>query len=158
MTVQDSLADDIHRVWRQIRHAAHPSRRGDLTNEQLWLLAILRDGGPLSVSELARTLGVTQSAATTSCQRLERAGLVTRTRGVDDERVVRIAVTESGAAQVDAWQERQRDAVAPLLASMSPQESTELQRLLRKMLGATSDRPMIPALLWSIANVAESLV
>ena len=41
---------------------------------------------------------------------------------------------------------------------MSPQESNELQRLLRKMLGAAGGRPILPALLWSLANVAESLV
>jgi DNA-binding MarR family transcriptional regulator len=157
MPRHDNLGDDIHHVWRQIRRETHPGRRGDLTPEQLWLLRHLRDDGPLSVGELGRLLGVSQSAATTACQRLERAGLATRTRDSDDERIVRVAITAAGNTHIEAWQQRQQAALAPLLASMTVQEAAELRRLLRKMLNVTSERPMLSAFLWSVAGLAESL-
>jgi DNA-binding MarR family transcriptional regulator len=158
MPTYDDLADDIHRLWREIRRTAHSSRRGDLTPEQLWMLTLLRTNGQMSIGQLARTIGVTQGAVTTACQRLERAGLATRRRDSDDERVVWASITDLGSQRVEALQERQQAAVAPLLSTMSPQEATELRRLLRKMINATGDRPMVPALLWSVTNLAETII
>lgn len=157
MSDYNEFADDLHSVWRHVRRATRPTRRGDLTPEQVWLLGHLREMGPRNVGELASVLGVTQSAATTACQRLERAGLATRSRDVTDERIVNVELTTAGSARIDEWQQRKRVEAAPLLESLSPQEVTELQRLLRKILGVTRDSPTLSVFVWSLASLAESL-
>ena len=155
---RDDLAEDLLGVWRHVRRVAYPVYRGDLTPEQFWLLRHLHAAGPVSVGDLASALGVTQSAVTTACQRLERAGLATRSRDQDDERVVRVELTESGRTRLAEWRERKQAAVSPLLATLSPEETSELQRLLRKILAASDRGPVVPAMFWSIASVAESLI
>src|SRR6478672_615554 len=94
MATSETLVEDLLALWRELRQATHPVRRGDITPEQFWLLRHLRQNGPSSIGELADALGVTQSSATTACQRLEKAGFATRTRAADDERVVRVTLTE----------------------------------------------------------------
>lgn len=158
MAATDDLPTDLHRLARAIRRAAHEPQRGELTAEQLALLAHLRDDGPQRIGELARLLGITQSAATTACQRLERAGLVTRTREQYDERVVTVAVTASGQERVAAWAQRQPAQMAPLLDTLTPQEANELQRLVQKMLAAAGSRAQCHALVWSLIACAESLI
>ena len=52
--------------------------------------------GPLSMSDLARRLGISPSTATRNLQRLEQNGLVERFTDPDDARVARIRLTDTG--------------------------------------------------------------
>jgi DNA-binding MarR family transcriptional regulator len=134
MAVTDQLVEDILSLWRVLRQATHPVRRGDITPEQFWLLRQLRQHGPRSVGELAEALGVTQSSATTACQRLEKAGLATRARDPLDERVVRVTLTDTGQQRIEQWRRAKRETLAHLLEPLTPAERDELQRLMRKAL------------------------
>lgn len=139
MPANEHLVEDILGLWRQLRQAAHPVRRGDITPEQYWLLRHLRRCGPCSIGEVATVLGVTQSAATTACQRLEKAGFATRSRDRDDERVVRVMLTIKGQEQIEQWRQQMRSSLASLLGPLTGAEREELQRLMRKILETTED-------------------
>jgi MarR family transcriptional regulator, organic hydroperoxide resistance regulator len=133
-TATDQLVEDLLSLWRVLRQSTHPVRRCDITPEQFWLLRHLRQHGPRSIGELAEALGVTQSSATTACQRLEKSGLATRARDPLDERVVRVTLTEVGQQRIEQWRRVTREKLAELLTPLSPPERDELQRLLRKTL------------------------
>ena len=90
----------------------------------------------LSIGELAEALGVTGSSVTTACKRLEKAGLVTRERQSDDERMVRVMLTEEGYARVEAWQQQRRELLTHLLTPLDSDEQNALQRLLERILDA----------------------
>src|SRR5437868_14485855 len=105
----DHLVDDILALYHLIRRTSHPVHRAEMTPEQYWLLRLLRRRGALSIGELAEALGVTGSSVTTACKRLEKAGLVTRERQSDDERMVRVVLTEEGNARVESWGQRRRE-------------------------------------------------
>src|SRR6266513_844573 len=105
----DHLVDDILALYHLIRRTSHPIHRAEITPEQYWLLRLLRRKSALSISELAEALGVTGSSITTACKRLEKAGLVTRERQDDDERMVRVLLTSQGHKQVEAWHQRRRE-------------------------------------------------
>lgn len=128
--VSERLIEDLLSFSRLLR----PLRGSGMTPQQYWLLRQLRDAGPLSTSELALALGVTPGSATVACKRLEKAGLVTRTRGEEDERVVRIALTEQGRAQIDALRQQRREALSAWLSVLSQREQEELQCLIKRLL------------------------
>src|SRR5574340_244300 len=130
----DHLVDDILAVYHLIRRTSHPIHREEITPEQYWLLRLLRRDGALSISELAEALGVTGSSVTTACKRLEKAGLVTRERQQDDERMVRVMLTPQGHEHVEAWRRRRREIVEQWLAGLEPQEQDTLQHLLERLL------------------------
>lgn len=56
--------------------------------------------GPLTIRELAASLGLTHSAISQTVAGMRREGLVSAETGVDDARTRRIALTERGCALV----------------------------------------------------------
>ena len=135
----DRLVDDVLALYHLIRRTSHPVHRAEMTPEQYWLLRLLNRRGALSIGELAEALGVTGSSVTTACKRLEKAGLVTRERQVDDERMVRVMLTGQGLARVESWQQQRRELLTQLLAPLDQDEQRTLQRLLERVL-ETADR------------------
>jgi DNA-binding MarR family transcriptional regulator len=133
----DELVEDILALWRIIRRATYPAAQGELTLEQFWLLRYLRRQGDVAVGELADAIGIAQSSVTVACQRLEKAGLVTRTRSHADERVVQISLTPTGHERIERWRQEKRDVLSSVLAPLEPAERAELQRLMSKILDAT---------------------
>jgi DNA-binding MarR family transcriptional regulator len=136
----ERLVEDLLTLWRQLRNLSNPVPRAEMTPEQYWLLRLLHRSGSLSVSELANELGIAISSATVSCKRLEKAGLLTRERQSDDERVVRVALTEQGLAQIDAWRQRKREVLTRWLSVLDAQEQKTLQSLIERVLEAADAR------------------
>jgi DNA-binding MarR family transcriptional regulator len=136
----ERLVEDLLTLWRLLRNLSSPVRRAEMTPEQYWLLRLLNRTGPLNISELANELGIAISSATVSCKRLEKAGLLTRERQSDDERVVRVALTAKGLAQIDAWRQRKREALTHWLGVLDAQEQKTLQSLIERVLEAADAR------------------
>lgn len=129
MTIE-RLVEDLFSLSRLLR----PDRRPEMTPQQYWLLRHLRSTGPLSTGELAHALGITMGTATEACQRLEHAGLLTRERRTDDERIVQTALTEQGTVLIDILRQQKVDEVMHLLGVLNEQEQQELQRLVERVL------------------------
>ena len=136
----ERLVEDLLTLWRLLRNLSSPVRRAEMTPEQYWLLRLLNRTGPLNISELANELGIAISSATVSCKRLEKAGLLTRERQSDDERVVRVALTAKGLAQIDAWRQRKREVLTHWLSVLDAQEQKTLQSLIERVLEAADAR------------------
>lgn len=67
-----------------------------LTEGQLNVLELLLQHQPMKPSELLAYLATTPAAITTLLDRMERGGLVTRSRDDGDRRIVWVTVTEKG--------------------------------------------------------------
>jgi DNA-binding MarR family transcriptional regulator len=140
----DHLVDDILSLYHLIRRTSHPIHRAEITPEQYWLLRLLRRKGALSIGEVAEALGVTGSSITTACKRLEKAGLVTRERQNDDERMVHVMLTTLGHEHVEAWHQRRREIVEQWLIALESNEQAQLQHLLERLLeGAGEPLPTV---------------
>lgn len=75
--------------------------RFGITYPQYLALVALRDGNSRTVGELGGRLHLESNTLTPLIKRLEASGLVTRTRDTQDERVVRVALTDAGRNMVD---------------------------------------------------------
>ena len=69
-----------------------------LTYPQYLVMLALWESGPLTVGELGSRLHLDSGTLTPLCKRLEAAGLVRRVRDADDERRVRVELTDEGSA------------------------------------------------------------
>jgi MarR family transcriptional regulator, organic hydroperoxide resistance regulator len=69
-----------------------------LTHPQYLLMIALWQHGPLTMRNLGRQLALDSGTLSPLVQRLEKAGLLERRRGREDERTVIVALTEKGAA------------------------------------------------------------
>ena len=64
--------------------------------------------GPLRISEIAREEGIGQPAATRMVARMEALGLVLRERSESDRRIVMVALTDRGQAELDLLRAQSR--------------------------------------------------
>ncbi|MGE0157966.1 MAG: MarR family transcriptional regulator [Gemmatimonadales bacterium] len=83
------------------------------------VLTVLRTAGALPVSELAKALDVSVASATGIVSRMEQRGLVARTRGEDDRRVVTVMMAAGGQAALEQLEGRSREHFLALLGRLS---------------------------------------
>ncbi len=87
-----------------------------LTVLQLRLLMEIAHKGPQTVGGAAESLGLAGANASILCKKLEKAGLLSRTRDAGDERVVRIELTEKASSLIRASERRFQDRIAGIIA------------------------------------------
>ncbi len=129
-----------------MRRAISTNQESTLTLEQFWLLHQLRQNGPMTVGELSSVLGVTPGSVTIACKRLEKDGHVTRDRQVDDERIVRIALTPEAHTILEIWLEHRREVFAQFLERLEPDEQEHLMHVIERVLevaGSSSEKAQL---------------
>jgi DNA-binding MarR family transcriptional regulator len=116
-----------HRIRAQIRQVA--AEQFDLSVEQFHILRHIRRGQG-SVSELAEARNISRPAISQAVDILVHKGLITRTPDARDRRHVRLALTASGNALLDAIFDQVRQW---MVQTLSPLSDEELDTLVRAM-------------------------
>ncbi len=98
------LAGELQRVLSRMfsvlrRVDTNPGETADLTLAQLSILLTLLDLGPIRMTELAAHERVRTPTTTVAIRRLEKLGLVKRSRDPSDLRAVLVDITPRGLAQ-----------------------------------------------------------
>ncbi len=109
----------------------------DVTLAQYRALIELASRGPQRLADLADALTVDRSTATRMCDRLVRKGLITRRRGSEDRRVVRVSLSAAGL---------------DLVAEVSRRRRAEIRRIVGRMPAAS--RPLVVTALQAFAEAA----
>ena len=104
---------------RHLRREAHAE---GITGGQAALLAQIRNYPNLGVRELAAREGISAPSMTRYLDRLERAGLIVRTRAPEDARRIRLALTPKGVRVLRSVRRRRTAWLAERLGSLSPEE------------------------------------
>ena len=106
---ETELAEGLHRtlsklfsILRRGDPSAGKEAAGDLTLAQLAILFTLLDQGPIRMTDLAAHERVRTPTTTVAIRRLEKIGLVKRSRDPSDLRAVLVDITPRGLA-VTAW-------------------------------------------------------
>ena len=100
----------------------------ELTYTQYIVLLVIWEHGTISVRDLGRKLYLDSGTLTPVLKTMEQAGLITRRRSTEDERVLMITITESGLA----LQEKAQEIPAAIRESLDLNEK-ELQTLMQLM-------------------------
>ena len=127
------LAGELQRVLSKVlsvlRHTARTSTSGDLTLAQLSILLTLLDQGPIRMTELAAHERVRTPTTTVAIRRLEKLGLVKRSRDPSDLRAVLVDITPEGLA-APGCVGLQAGHLAALLSKLSLRELDALAKAL----------------------------
>ncbi|GAB7188457.1 MarR family transcriptional regulator [Kitasatospora sp. Ki12] len=105
------------------------------------LATLRRSGEPFSLSprELTATLMLTTGGMTGRLDKLERAGLVTRSPDPNDRRGLRINLTPEGRSTIDGAVSAGLAAQRRVVDALGPERAAQLNDLLRDLLGAIDD-------------------
>lgn len=99
----------------------------------------LQDG--LTQSALAEQLAVQGASVTQLLQRMEEAGWITRRRDPEDNRLVRVYLTEKGREKERSISEQFLKLQEMVFAGITPRERALLRQLLQQMLQNMSTPP-----------------
>src|SRR6267378_3333417 len=131
------LAGELHRVLSKVFAVLRrgdtsrlPATAGDLTLAQLSILLTLLDQGPIRMTELAAHERVRTPTTTVAIRRLEKLGLVKRSRDPSDLRAVLVDVTPRGLVQHREAIATRRAKLARMLSKLSDDERTALTNAL----------------------------
>ncbi|MBB6485360.1 MarR family winged helix-turn-helix transcriptional regulator [Rhizobium lusitanum] len=108
--------------------------RFDLNSANFDMLATLRRSGEpytLSPSDLMETMMVTSGTMTNRIDQLEKAGLVARSQNPNDGRSFLISLTPKGFELIDSAVTAHVETQMRLVSTLSPEERTALDGLLR---------------------------
>ncbi|MGW4897195.1 MarR family winged helix-turn-helix transcriptional regulator [Kitasatospora sp. NPDC004240] len=105
------------------------------------LATLRRCGEPYTLSprELTATLMLTTGGMTGRLDKLERAGMVTRSPDPGDRRGLRITLTPEGRTTVDAAVAAGLDVQREAVDTLGPERAAQLNDLLRDLLGSLED-------------------
>lgn len=132
------LAADLQRVLSRVfnmlrRGDANRGSRPDLTLAQISILLTLLDSGPIRMTELATRERVRTPTTTVAIRRLEKVGLVRRSKDPSDMRAVLVEVTADGMVQYREALEARRTYLAAMLDRLSESERADLTRALKPL-------------------------
>lgn len=112
---------------------------GSSTPAAVWsTLSILSADGPLRIGDLARTARVSQPTMTKLLQHLVEEELVCRIADVEDSRAWLIDIGSKGAKALDDWRLQLGEALWPLFADLTDDETETLQRAARILAARTN--------------------
>ncbi|MBV8988405.1 MAG: MarR family transcriptional regulator [Solirubrobacterales bacterium] len=132
-TTNGALDPDLEQLVATLpRRISHLSRvlyrtRGSTLPRGMRSVVFTLAFGPLRISEIAREEGIGQPAATRMVARLEALGLVVRERGSADRRVVMVALTDRGHAELDLLRAQSRRLVREALRGRSARGLRRMQ-------------------------------
>jgi DNA-binding MarR family transcriptional regulator len=104
---------------RHLRREAHAE---GITGGQAALLAQIRNHPQLGVRDLAAREGISAPSMTRYLDRLEKAGLIVRTRSPQDARRIRLALTPRGVGVLRSVRRRRTAWLAERLDGLAPAE------------------------------------
>jgi len=124
---QDDWAPLTAALDRFTRVSLRAGMPQSLSLSGLGVLGRLR-GGPCRITDLAEYEHISQPAATTLVNRLERQGLLARGSDPEDGRVVLVRLTEAGAELLARRAAERSHRVSSLIARMSPADAEALRQ------------------------------
>lgn len=124
-----ALADRLHSLAiHLLRRVARGDYAAGLSAPRLSALSVVIYRGPISLTELAKTEGVTAPTMTRLIQALVRSGLVEKTVNETDNRAVLLRATPEGRRTLDVARAKRLAALAELLERLAPEDVAKVER------------------------------
>ncbi|MCV7178622.1 MarR family transcriptional regulator [Mycolicibacterium sphagni] len=134
------LADAFGRAGKTLVRALD-ERLGDhgVSTPRSKVLFEVNRCGPVRLTDLARTIGITQGTASTLIDALVREGLIERSPDDSDRRVTLLKTTTAGRAQAEAWATAYTAAAEELFSILSSKEQLVMTDMLHRLADSVTD-------------------
>lgn len=94
---------------------------------------LIRYGGSLTPTELARLMLRSKHSITIIIDNLEKEGYITRTRDDQDRRMVHISITREGLEHVRSHLDNENPVIRKLMSSLTHEECSQLVGYLKRL-------------------------
>ncbi len=140
MTTPEDLADTVLRTVARLNRWASMHAPWELPSAQIRLLALIEELEPARITDLAEADHTSQPGISAQVNRLESAGLVSRSAGTADARVHRVATTPEGRDLLRRVRSARAEMLAPAFARLDADDLAAIRRA-QELLAALIDQP-----------------
>ncbi|MBT0663202.1 MarR family transcriptional regulator [Geobacter pelophilus] len=128
------IMDNIRRVFQVVNEQSKKvEKETGLTGPQVWAIKVIFESAPVRVSDLAKMMYLHPATTVGILDRLEKRGLITRTRSSGDRRVVEVTLTDEGRELVETSPEVASNKITHGLESLNLPELTIIYHGLDKL-------------------------
>ncbi|MDY0396903.1 MarR family winged helix-turn-helix transcriptional regulator [Virgibacillus halophilus] len=137
----ETVTDLIPILEKRIRHISGAIKQSGrkilknypITSPQFIALQWIIEEDNLTIGELSNKISLAFSTTTDLVDRLEKNGLVQRTKDESDRRVVRIIPLEKGKAIINEVIEKRREYLGEVIGSFTTEQAEALDELLEQL-------------------------
>lgn len=130
----DEMSIIMPRLFRQfVKRQARVLMTEKISFPQIAILITLKEKGQCMMSEIARSLAVTTSAATGTVDRMVRAGFLSRRRDPNDRRVVNIQITQKGKKAINAIFKHRQEMMVKIFRNFTPRARENYLNTVKKI-------------------------
>ena len=139
MKTTKSMARELSAHFHVVREKLHGIDKHNAATarvinfQEAHLLMSIGTKGPLTMSEIARTLQLTLSSVTAVVDKLEKKNLVRRARSAEDRRLVRVELTVAGRKFYNLVESAHLTLTGSMLRILDPAEREVFLGLFRKI-------------------------
>jgi DNA-binding MarR family transcriptional regulator len=132
--INDQILIALRRIVRAIdQHSRHLAQEFGLTGPQVVLLRELLRNREMHVAELAENISLSHATVTDILNRLEKRGLIARTRSLTDRRRILVTATEQAKALVDQSPPLLQEQFSQQLVTLRDWELTQILSVLQRV-------------------------
>lgn len=117
------------------RHSLWIEKQCGVNGAQLWIMQELQESPGLRVGQITARLAIQQTTTSNLLDGLVRKGYVVKTRDRQDQRVVKLELSEQGRNLLDAAPKPARGLLPEALATLDPAQLAQLNSGLQGLLG-----------------------
>jgi DNA-binding MarR family transcriptional regulator len=144
------IVDNLRRVFQVVNeHSKRAEKETGLTGPQLWAIKTIAQEAPIMVSEIARRMYLHPATVVGILDRLEKQGLVSRTRSTEDRRVVRVELSDKGRLLVKKSPEVAQGLLVAGLEGLGPAKLKNIAQALGQMVDILGAQHIPPQLMLS---------
>lgn len=137
MQSKKDLAFELQNVISQLKRTKLPQHgHCNLKGAErhiLLLISNLKDGDPVTTSEIASKIGVTLAAVTHQINALEKEGLIKRLQDKSDRRIIFIELTRKGSQQVVKLRNEFTKRIQKLSEFLGEKDTRSLIRIIKRL-------------------------
>ena len=115
----------------------------DLDAVEYTVLSACAAAGPISIRDLKTLVPIDSGHMSRATTQLQRKGLIQKMRLMDDQRLVRVRVTEEGSSVIPELMSRSQEYYARLVRGISQRRLARSITVMENMIAADSARPAV---------------
>lgn len=129
----DACSLDVMRMFRSCSHLLYHRKNPPLQGKSRLLVILYRNEDEITQRDLLDQVNIRSASLSETLCKMEKDGLITRTKCENDRRNVRITLTEAGREEARQCTRRQHDEAVKLFSVLSYEERKELLQMLTRL-------------------------
>lgn len=129
----DACSLDVMRMFRACSHLLYHRKNPPLQGKSRLLVILYRNEDEITQRDLLDQVNIRSASLSETLCKMEKEGLITRTKCESDRRNVRIKLTDAGRVEAYKCTRRQHDDAVKLFSVLSYEERKEFLSMLTRL-------------------------